>query len=243
MYPTDWTNDPLTEYVEKSHQNRLATFVHFRTEFAELIELDEAINEFWTSLRGPKPQESADLFMRGALLFRTAVEVAASTQHYSVSVVCRALLETAGYACHIASDPSIAEIWRNRNSSNSAKQKCRNEFTRSKVVGSLTNFHGDLAATYSRLYEYTIEFGAHPNQAGVSLGKEVDKIPDGLFIKQIGLTDDREIIASGLKTVFDSGFILSGSMSYTFATLPASKSLADRLDKLMSAHNLRLSAK
>jgi hypothetical protein len=98
------------------------------------------------------------------------MRIAMSGQAFEAQPALRLAIEEAWYALHIAKDPAPprrARIWYDRGDSQQATQACKNEFTVGNVRRTHEQFDLKTAAVMKVLYEDTIEFGGHPNQAGV----------------------------------------------------------------------------
>ncbi len=107
-----------------------------------------------------------------------AARLAMSGQGFEAQPVLRAAIEQAWYALHIAKDPAPpmrAKIWWDRNVSPQATQACKDEFTTGNVRRTHEGLDAATAAAMHRLYGGAIDFGAHPNQAGVAASLELDR--------------------------------------------------------------------
>jgi hypothetical protein len=72
----------------------------------------------------------------------------------------------------------------------------RTEFLLKKIVEVLTVSSEDLGSIFSKLYEHTIDYGAHPNERGVSLNSELmmtdggEKRFSAIYLQRDGLALD-----------------------------------------------------
>jgi hypothetical protein len=101
---------------------------------------------------------------------RAAVRLAMSGQILEPYVLLRAAIEQSWYALHIAKDPSPPDrsaLWLNRNVDAESKERCKEEFTARRVRVTHEALDAESAGRLHRLYEVTINFGAHPNSAGI----------------------------------------------------------------------------
>lgn len=239
--PVGWGNDFLTNHFQLAHENRYATLDNFEPQCAELTEMADALNSYWPTLIDPRPEASASLLMRAHLLFANVCEMAYSTQVFASVVLARTALEAAGYASLIAIDSEAEKLWHERNRSKSSESKARKYFTASRIRDSLNSHHLELASTYWRLYNTAIDFGAHPNIAGISANSNVRQTEDGFLVEQLALTANRELINFGLKIAFDVGCCVVGTTTYLFDKHASTKELSDKVAAILAKHNIRLS--
>jgi len=89
---------------------------------------------------------------------------------YEVYPLLRVAIEQAWYALHMASDPKgtvRARTWLCRNDNAEAMKQCKLEFKVGSVRGTHEALDEPSASEMQRLYEWMIDFGAHPNQMGM----------------------------------------------------------------------------
>ena len=232
--PPGWDSSDLSTFIDQSHENRWATFVGFSKECDELAELNAALDEFWSGLRDPRSTVVAQLLARASLLFKSAAELALATQWYSAIVIARAAIESSAYAGMISLKPELEPVWMKRNESAARKKESIASFSMREIRFSLETYHPELAISYTQLYENFIDFGAHPNVAGISLGSSIRAHPEGSLIEQAGLTDDRELIGFGLKAAKEVGLFVGGVITHVFHEQPAAQKFAARILKTLS---------
>jgi len=93
----------------------------------------------------------------------------------------RLCLEQAGYGHFVAGDVKRFERWMNRHdqTSRTQKDKWRREFSHGKVSKALADADHELGSLYEKLYDLTVDFGAHPNVRGAAHSMNIFAAPDG----------------------------------------------------------------
>ncbi|XSC46731.1 hypothetical protein ACF1BQ_014035 [Bradyrhizobium sp. RDT10] len=89
--------------------------------------------------------------------------------------VLRLCIEYAGYAALIASKPSLARAWFDRDTDASGKAAVRKAFTHAAIKASIERSDLKLCSVYSELYERLIQFGAHLNEKSVAGNLKIDE--------------------------------------------------------------------
>lgn len=102
------------------------------------------------------------------MLLSNAVSQALSGHQVAVLPVARTALESACYAYLTSSDNKMCEIWLNRDKSKTARDNCRKAFTIGATEAKLKHISPDMADYLKKLYELSIEYGAHPNIKAIS---------------------------------------------------------------------------
>lgn len=185
--PPDWENDPLSEFFKLAEHNHRVASLYYPAVFELLKQVELTFKEIQKAIEyDSKPVLIFPRFLivRTHGSFLAALRLAMSGQIAEAYPVLRQAIEQAWYALHIAKDPfypSRMEIWRSRNEDMAAKTKCKQEFTIANVRATHETLDPDTAKHLQQLYEFVIDFGAHPNQLGVLAGiaiSEGDKRTD-----------------------------------------------------------------
>lgn len=99
--------------------------------------------------------------------------------------------------------PLFSEIWINRKNSNEDENKCRNVFKYCNVMNNLKELNTELGDICNDLYNKCIDYGAHPNEPGLSSQLRITKSQDFLQYDILHLTSDPKIISYHLKFICD----------------------------------------
>ena len=166
--PAGWGEDCLSEFVDLARHNLFATFDNKKPQYAKLQNIDDVYLQLLDDLTDPDDPLVAVLGLRSHAAYRGAVILAMMGLLVEASAVCRTMLESAGYALIVSCKPTLGEVFLNRSSSISGRNRVRREFSHSKVVATLNTLDHEKAKRYSKLYETLIDFGGHPNEQGVT---------------------------------------------------------------------------
>lgn len=180
--PVGWGGDTLTAYLEDACRSRHATFARKREAYTKLAAIDAAfcaIETDWQGKGGGEYVVAGMLFVRSHGAYRTAAEHAMAGQVAEVYPQVRAGLEYAGYALHIALNPPLAEMWMRRHDSDDALRAVRKEFTPTNIRASITKVDANAADIFDKLYQQSIDFGAHPNERAMTASLAIKARQDG----------------------------------------------------------------
>jgi len=108
------------------------------------------------------------LAMNSYMMLSNAIHQSLSGHMVAVFPVVRTALESACYAYLTSSDEKMEAIWFNRGKSKTATGRCRDAFTIGAAIAKLKQASPDMADYVKKLYDSTIEYGAHPNIKSIS---------------------------------------------------------------------------
>lgn len=199
--PNGWGKDKLSEFFDVAHGNEFATFDNKKADIKLLIKIDDILHNLGENLINTKSIVPAFLYLRSHSAFRAAARMSWSGQVAESFVLDRSCLEYALYALHIEKNPGSENIWSNRSNDLESKKACRTEFTYKNILNTLRNVDRPLAETANSLYEGTIDFGGHPNEAAVYSALKIHKTDRGFELVQLYLVGDSLALEHGLKIV------------------------------------------
>lgn len=125
--------------------------------------------------------------------------MALSGQTPEAIALCRASLENGLYAAHVVKGAGAADAWMNRHRDDAGKKACRDAFGMSKVWGSLQALDPSLVDIAKRLYEHTIDQGAHPNVYGVMGTVRMTESDEGTSVESVYIASDTLTLNFGLR--------------------------------------------
>ncbi len=190
----DWGSDRLTEFLDMAEHNLWASYAYL-DEFRRLIAVDQVFAEL--PLDNHQNWFGGLFFMRCYSAFRAAARLAASGQLTESFALMRLALENAFYALHIHFHPESGESWIGRNNDPKSKQACKKEFQIAPLLKNYEEYETLLkdyekhdihnAAVARKLYEATINYGAHPNIDGFTSNLEIEDNKDDKIISTLQL--------------------------------------------------------
>lgn len=184
--PDGWGVDHLSEFLDTADQNRFATFALAPEAYQKLRRIDDLFMAPSLSVWRVADDLSApaSLFHRCHGFYRAACSCAMAGQIAEAFAMCRAMLEAAGYAMHIAKNPGLDVVWINRHEEGGLKA-VTNAFKISAVRETIKGFNEAAAERFSRLYQEAIDMGAHPNERSISPSLEITEVEDEHIIRSL----------------------------------------------------------
>lgn len=177
-----WGKDGLTKHLDTAYQNQHATFDLRSEAFARLVAIDSLFERAAASLNNTDMMPSV-LLMRSHSAYRASAQLATATQVPEAFACLRMSLENALYAHYLASDNAAQERWLRRHDDDQTLKTVRREFQVGKLIDHLESTSPDDAATFRQLYDRAIDYGAHPNERGLSQSLEIETIDGGQKFK------------------------------------------------------------
>ena len=165
--PPGWGSDELSKFINIASANTYATFQNLKAEYTKLSEIDAVFREgisYLSNLPNAPESLAAFFFAQVHLSFLGAVRLVLSGQSSETYACLRLTLENALYGHYVSKNPSSAVTWLNRQTSDAAKQKVREEFKIAKLLGELKASDSKEGCAAESLYSETIDLGAHPNE-------------------------------------------------------------------------------
>ncbi|WP_270934335.1 hypothetical protein [Falsiroseomonas oryzae] len=214
--PPNWGRDALTQWLDQVRGNQWATFARLPDTWARFSAIDGLFERMITDWRDPPDILAAHLFLRCYSAYRTAVAHASAGMAVETHLMCRALLECAGYAIHIMGDPERGVTLLNR-SEPDGEQRARDEFAAGRVRRSVATANAGMGERYKTLYGEAINFGAHPNEGAITGSMDITDGENGdRLMKQIMLHEPGPMFDFGLRRVMQSAVVALEIFSHVF---------------------------
>jgi hypothetical protein len=166
--PENWGSDKISDFIECCRNHSFEMFIGAQQEYAQLVAIDEQFRVVQSNLDNTKDWFSALFFLRSHSSFLASVSLAMNGQLPEAYMVLRGSIENAVYGFYLSKNPKSAEIWLQRNDGPEMKKKAKTEFMFTKLLQSLKLQDIKIGEIVNKLYEQTIEFGAHPNNISIT---------------------------------------------------------------------------
>jgi hypothetical protein len=206
--PPGWAHPKLTEYFEKLWSNTVATFAR-KDESHRLCRIDALMFDIANGWSGGSPTAQSIvpllMYFRAHSAFRAACAVGMGGATVEGMAVLRQCLEFAGYAALVYDDPSLANIWWDRDQTEDDERKVRRAFTHSAVQAAIANADSATASAYKVLYDRLIQLGAHPNEKSISGGMKLDITDAQTLLQQVYLQGDGHQLDHWIRTANQVG--------------------------------------
>ena len=182
--PPNWGDDLLSDFMTAAFQNSLATFVQRPGPFRMLLSIHKNFHSIADGgLTNPPSFLGAALLNRSHGAYLAATRLVSSGQVAETYPLLRSCLEYALYALHTTKSPELAEVWLTRHTAENGLAKVRSKFSHGEVMRTLMACDERLHGIIHKLYEQTIDFGAHPNERGLSGSMEMEEAPGRKTLK------------------------------------------------------------
>jgi hypothetical protein len=203
--PPGWGSDRFTDFLDLTRRQQFATFVNFRQHYDKMIDVDEAFLRVHENLVDPEDLTAPFFTLLAHAAYRAAAGLAMSTQAAPAFAAMRQCLENALYCVYINRRPASLETWIKRDVDEAAKQKMRSEFTIANLKKTLMEVDPDTCKLWSRMYEKTIDFGAHPNPAALVSALKMHETDKSMRFEVSYLTKETKVIRGTMKSVAQTG--------------------------------------
>lgn len=199
-HPSRWGTDELTRFMKTAEENGFATFERLRPEFDSLIRINRLFhlaNDCMTNVEHWFP---CLFVLKSHAAYQGACRLIISGQIPEGFQVLRGALEASLYGFHIAQHPDEAKVWLRRDEGEEQKQKVREAFKPKVIIRALKVVNEEAGKAADRMYEELIDYGAHPNEKGLSLRLETLSDEEKREFRINMLNPKTEYLQFGIKT-------------------------------------------
>jgi hypothetical protein len=229
--PPHWTQDGLSRFFEWAYISRWATHFRKKKEFKLLASIDQCFVDLFeaSEWRNPKGLVETGLLARASSSFKAACENATAGQVAEAYPQLRACLENAAYSAHMRQNPGHDIIWSKRSEN---RNKSRKAFISADVSKSVMKTSEKLGKTYDQLYQLTIDYGAHPNEAALYGSMKMLKPTTGGTRMEIGQLQGHGVgMDFALKTTAEVGFCVLKIFEVIFPERFIAVGVSERIKK------------
>ncbi len=192
--PPGWEANSLTDFLDSAQSNTYGTFQKHKYIWGHLSRINDGFDRLTPNLYNTPDMLPALLYTRSHSAFLAATRLAVATQVVDAYPVLRSVVEYAAVALFFQHHAKVAELWLKRHENAKARAKVQNELRMGAVLRFVKQQNEKLGSEFKRLYEASIDYGAHPNVFGVV--HNLDVVPDlkGVTINTNFLTDEEHLI-------------------------------------------------
>ncbi len=170
--PPNWGKDELTDFCQKAYENGFFSFVHFQDWISRITKVDAALSKASKHLDNTVDLISGLFLMKARASFLGASRLVMSGQLPEAYMLLRSCLENALYGFKIWKCPESAEVWLRRHDDDEHDEKskwlCREVFSHGSLIRLLGEHDQSLVEKIRKLYDHSIDYGAHPNERSLS---------------------------------------------------------------------------
>ncbi len=172
--PNDLGEDQLSKFLESAHYNTIATYSNLRPHYKLLAGIDNLYYCLLENNNKTPELVSCLLLFRTHSSFRGAVHLCLAGQIPEAYMVLRGSLESALYGFYMNRNISLQETWLRRHDDNECRIRVRKEFKINNILRKLHSIDDKIHDIAKSLYNWTIDYGAHPNERVVTSQIKVD---------------------------------------------------------------------
>ena len=186
--------EPFSAYLDWAINNILGTYRHREQWYWDFERLDEAFTIAFNNGSHFNEALFTSFVFRARCTFRAACMIAMSGQTIEAYILIRGCLEAALYALHAEAGPVNKEAWLNRDKDDESRKHSKRRFKQVGVEATLKARSEWLHDTMQKLYDYTIDKGAHPNKRSITDGLRLEADAEkGIMSIQYVIGDSDEI--------------------------------------------------
>ncbi|GAB4287485.1 MAG: hypothetical protein Kow0067_12490 [Coriobacteriia bacterium] len=204
-HPDRWGQDSLSSLLEVARGHELAAFQGQSRLFNLLAKVDAVFDAASGSLPHSPNWFPGLLLLSSHRAFRGGAHLALSGFAPESYACARLVLEYSLSGVHLSRNPETAVTWLSRHDGEAARRTVRNEFSYRGLLQELTDLDADKADKVSRLYELTIDRGAHPNEQALTGVLEIEEQPGQKSFKVAHLCGDGLALPHAMATLARCG--------------------------------------
>lgn len=178
LTPPGWGEDTISPFIYQAIKNTFASFNNLKKEYGIL----EEVNSIFDILRNnatPDYESLKQWFLFDShSAFLCATRLAMSGHFSETFMVLRGCIERAVYGFHIHHHKDLNMTWLKRHNDEESKKIVKKEFKIGKLLSFLIEKDSLIGQRTKELYEFTIDYGAHPNEKAFSSKMEIEKVGD-----------------------------------------------------------------
>lgn len=203
--PPNWEVAEIAKFIDAARANEFATFANLQGEVARLSDIDIAYRKAIDGLNHSKDWFAGFFVLRAHSNFLAACRLSWSGQIPESYAVLRSCLENALYGLYLARNPDSRETWLRRHDDDAAKKKVKDEFKIGTMLELATTVDGTEGPIARKLYERTIDYGAHPNELALMQTLQINEKAEHVEFKSNYLDRDSVQLRLALKTTAQVG--------------------------------------
>lgn len=173
--PDKWGDDSLSEFIQTSYENTFATYQRMPRIYSKLKNINQVFTLMKDNLDHTDQFFAGFFFLRAHASFLGAARLALSGQVPETFMLLRGCLENATYGFFISKHPEHRETWLRRHDSPKALDKNKGIFTAKSTLDSLKGASPKIHTLANLLYERSIDYGAHPNDAALLQNMDIKR--------------------------------------------------------------------
>ncbi len=192
--PPGWGNDSVSKYLQIVHGNNHATFNNYKGYYKRLSEINDIYEKAYELKTTLDDTWSRIFFMKARSSFLSGVQLGGAGLMAECFMVLRGAIESALYGLYVFSHKELYEVWLRRHQDKASFDKVKSIFTVRNVFDCLEKKSTKLKVAVKKIYDMSIDYGAHPNEKSVTSIINMHKDDEQLRIDWSYITNDENVI-------------------------------------------------
>ena len=188
--PAGWGNDSFSEFMIMAEENGYATFQNGKPHYKKLSEIHDIFRKAIDAMHNSANWFELLFFIKAHSVFLAASRLGLATQVAETSPLIRSIIENTLYGFYLHKHPEHAETWLKRNRSDEAKKEVKKIFVIGTIFDTLRDSSPSLETIARKLYEQSVDYGAHPNEKGLTMALKYTKGENSIRYDVTHLTDN-----------------------------------------------------
>jgi hypothetical protein len=230
--PPAWAEDHLSDFIKVAYENCFASYVNMRPYYDRLLDVDMVFQNAAENLNETKQVVPAVFLLRCHSIYLAAARLSLSCQVGELYMLLRGCLEGALYALYISDHDDAKEAWLHRQDDPASRQRARDIFTVRTVLDHLESKAPSLHEIARKLYDHSIDWGAHPNVYGVLSGLSVEDVDDKTVLELAYLTDNKVLWQAAMVSTARVGILALKIFRLVYKERFDILGLSDELDRV-----------
>jgi len=198
-----WGADPLSEHIEIIFNNARAASYKYRREYKALLGVHDLFSSVVHNFSDPMPNIAPLFIARSHAAFIAGVTHGLGGHTPDCYILLRGCIENSLYSFYLHKHPDLVTVWINRHDGNEQRRECRKSFQMSTIMKSLEETDPRAHKYVSKLYDRTIDCGAHPNMMSVFTMMKKGEKPSSFDFSIT--TTDKIVLRTCLKDAVHTG--------------------------------------
>lgn len=207
LRPVGWGNNSFSEFMIAAEENGYATFQKEKAYYDKLSTCHNIFNKAIDSMHNSEYWFELLFFIKAHSAFMAASRLGLATQVTEASPIIRSIIENSLYGYFLHKHPEYHEIWLKRHESEAAKKEVKKVFNIRTMIDELKSSDAKLGEIAETLYEQSIDYGAHPNERGLTAALKYTKSEESIRYDVVHLTNDPVPIRFCLKFIAQSAIL------------------------------------
>lgn len=230
--PQGWGQDEITKFLDSVRGNSFATYEQLNPQFQKLIAIDGAYRTLQENLAHTREWFSGFFLLRAHSNLLAAISLASGGQFPESFAVLRSGLESGLYGLYLYRHPELRRPWLERHDSEEHKKIVRNEFKIGSMLDLLRSLDRSEGEVAQKLYDRTIDFGAHPNERALMGSLGIHEDPGNVHFTVNYAGGELIQFKASLKTIAQVGVCVLGMFKLVYRERYDLVGLSDTLREL-----------